>query len=403
VSNSLAIATVTAALHDLLDVAAKKTLGAGAKVQTGWPDAASWTTTSGVNLFLYEVTPNGALRNAALPTRTADGRTIEQPQAALNLRYLLTFYGKEADLEAQRLMGAAVSLLEARPLLDRPGLAQTIGAHAYLSNSNLDEQSELVRLTPLHLTTEELSRLWTTFPQSAYAPSLVYEGAVVLIDAEEDLSAVEAVRSRGVDGTPFCQPLIQAVEALGAPGGPIVAGTTLAIRGEQLSGAQTQIRIDGADHYPASETDTLLTLPLPPGLAAGVHAIQIVQPVLLGDPPTPHSGVDSNVAAFVHRPTAQHVSTLAQAVTIHVDPMVRVGQRVTLLLNEEPGGQGRSYRFERAPEAADADQLTFDVTGTAPATYAMRVQVDGAQSSVTETAPAQPGQPPQLDPNVTIW
>jgi hypothetical protein len=109
------------------------------------------------------------------------------------------------------------------------------------------------------------------------------------------------------------------------------------------------------------------------------------------------------VAAFVLRPTAQHVSTVGRAVTVHVDPVVRAGQRVTLLLNEEPGGQGRSYRLERPPEAQDSDEFTFDATGAAPATYAMRVQVDGAQSPVTETAPAAPGQPPQLDPHVAIW
>lgn len=401
-SNSLAIATVTAALYDLLDRAAKSAVG-GAGVKTGWPNPASWATDAGVNLFLYEVTPNAAWRNGSLPTRTDNGRTIEQPQAALNLRYLLSFYGQETELEAQQVMGAAVSALEARPLLDRPGLTQTIAAYSYLATSDLDRQADLVRFTPLHLTTEELSRLWTTFPQSAWAPSLVYEGSVVLIDAEESLTTIQPVRSRGVRGEPFRQPQVDAVEPLEDPLGPIVSGTTLAVRGSQLSGDETRIRIDGTTYPAASETESLLTLPLPPVLAAGVHGLQVVRLVALGDPPTPHLATQSNLAAFVLRPTARHVSTVGQDVTIAVDPPVRAGQTLTLLLNEEPGGQSRSYRFERPPETVDEDEFTFDVTGAAPATYALRVEVAGAQSPLRELPPAQPGQPPQLDPSVTLW
>ena len=72
-----------------------------------------------VNLYLYQVTQNSAWRNADLPTRTGDGELRQRPQAALDLHYLLTFYGNETELEPQRLLGSAVRTLHAQPILAR--------------------------------------------------------------------------------------------------------------------------------------------------------------------------------------------------------------------------------------------------------------------------------------------
>src|SRR5262245_5237435 len=186
-SNYLAIATVTGTLHNVLTNAS----GAvpGAKISTKRPDGASAEAQDpGINIFLYQVTPNAAYRNADLPTRTANGQLVQRPQTALNLHYLLSFYGDETRLEPQRLLGAVARQLHARPLLTKEDIIQTLANPPYdtlLAKSNLADQVDLVRFTPLGLSLEELSKVWSIFFQSPYVLSVVYQGSVVLIETDD--------------------------------------------------------------------------------------------------------------------------------------------------------------------------------------------------------------------------
>jgi hypothetical protein len=120
-SNYLAIATVTAALSDLMqDVVVNAIPGiSGDAVTTQRPAAIAGggTNTARINIYLYQITPTPYLGNYDLPTRRADGTLSERPQVALNLHYLLSFYGNETDLEPERLLGKAVSVLHTQPQL----------------------------------------------------------------------------------------------------------------------------------------------------------------------------------------------------------------------------------------------------------------------------------------------
>ncbi len=66
------------------------------------PDDQAHLPAVGVNIFLYQVSPNVAWRNADLPTPRADNSLLHRPQAALDLNYLLTFYGEDTTLDQQR-------------------------------------------------------------------------------------------------------------------------------------------------------------------------------------------------------------------------------------------------------------------------------------------------------------
>jgi hypothetical protein len=408
VSNALAIATVTATLTDLL-LAPAQTINGSAKVNTGWPDPGVWTGSVGVNLFLYEIAPNAALANDDLPTRRPSGEAVCRPQAALELGYLLSFYGDEGQLEAQRILGKVVSFLHAYPVLDRAAItaaitARSTGIDNYLAGSNLDQQIESVRFVPRHVSIEELSRLWATFPQSAYAVSLAYHGSVVLIEEDLAVEPVLPVQDRGVRGMPFRQPVVDRVVAASGHDDPILPTSMLLVIGERLAGIDTRIRIDDVELVPASEAETQLSLPVPAALSAGLHRLQVVQRVPLGKPEVPHTGVESNVAPFVLRPLAEHFATTgigaARVVTVDVTPAVAVGQRASLLLNEQPGGGAAAYRFDRPPESAPVSQLSFTVGDVTKGDYVVSVQVDGAQSPITwqETPP-----PPMFTPELKIW
>jgi hypothetical protein len=193
-SNYLAIATVTAALSRALQAA----LGAdvpGALVTTVRPDGpSSGVPETGANLFLYQVTPNSSWRNNDLPTRRPDGTLVQRPQVAIDLHYLLSFYGVEADLEPQRLLGSTIRTLHAKPVLTRQEIQNTVNTISFLNDSDLAEEVESVKFTPIPLNLEELSKLWSVFFQTPYVLSVAYEASVVLISTEQRPVMAQPVR-----------------------------------------------------------------------------------------------------------------------------------------------------------------------------------------------------------------
>src|SRR5215813_15601090 len=134
-SSALAISAVTAVLESLLNsVYASAGLGS-VTVSALAPDLVQSSLGSDsnslqVNVFLHQVTFNAAWRNVDLPSLAADGRTrVYNPPLALDLHYLLTAYGSE-DWQAEALLGHAVQLLFATPVLPRHGIRSTLMAIA---------------------------------------------------------------------------------------------------------------------------------------------------------------------------------------------------------------------------------------------------------------------------------
>lgn len=123
-SNALAIATVTTALAQIVRSAAQSILP-GADVITEPPDTAA-VAQACIRLFLYQVAPNAALRNNDLPLRSAEGTLVKRPTVALDLHYVLAFYGNEHELEPQRMLGAVVRDLQAKAVLTREMIANAI-------------------------------------------------------------------------------------------------------------------------------------------------------------------------------------------------------------------------------------------------------------------------------------
>jgi hypothetical protein len=196
-SNSLAVATVTAALAAQITQSIQQVVS-GAQVVIGRPqttppqEATHW-----VQLFLYQVVPNAALRNADLVTRNSAGKLVQRPQVALDLHYLLAFYGEEKDFEPQRMLGAVTRDLHANPVLLPAILENAINSWPSLQGSNLHQQLERVKVTPLPLSLEELSKLWSVFFQTPYALSLAYNASLVLIETDDLVEPALPVLQRG--------------------------------------------------------------------------------------------------------------------------------------------------------------------------------------------------------------
>lgn len=201
-SNHLAIATVTAALMRYLQSVVGAAVG-NAVVTAVRPDGPnSGAPATGVNIFLYQATPNAAWRNQDLPTRRPDGSLAQRPQIALDLHYLLTFYGDEALLEPQRILGSTVAALHARPVLTREEIRSAVAALPFLSGSDLADEIETVKFTPQPLTLEELSKLWSVLFQTPYVLSMAYDASVVLIAADGQPSMAQPVQRPAIQAFP---------------------------------------------------------------------------------------------------------------------------------------------------------------------------------------------------------
>lgn len=396
-SNDLAVATVTAALKQMLEGPLRQTV-ASADVKLVRPDHN--VPTKGVNIFLYQVSPNAALRNADLPTRGPRGELVNRPVAAIDLHYLLTFYGDEPTLEPQRLLGATLRLLHAQPFITRQLIRDTLASADFktvLGKSNLADAIDLVKLTPLSLSLEDLSKLWSVFFQTPYALSISYLASLVMIEGDAAPQAALPVLERRFYALPYRQPTIEAVEpqmiepALGAQ---------IVLRGRNLLAPDTLARFATGDAPPdAGSTDDRLTATLPNDLRAGVNTVSVVQRVMMGA--TPHEGFESNAAAFILRPKLNPANILfkndgappdRRVVVSSVAPTVGLRQEVALLLSETnaaPGASPRGFVLKARPRAAEADPLVFGAASVPAADYLVRLRVDGAESLLSvDTNPA---------------
>ena len=138
-------------------------------------------------MFLYHAAPNPAWRNADLRNRRPKGELISQAQAGLDLHYILTFYGKEVELEPQRLLGSTVRTLVDQPILTADMIRDTINNpnFDYLQDSTLADQVERVTIVPSFLSTDDLSKIWSVFFQTPYTLSFACQGGAVLIGRGE--------------------------------------------------------------------------------------------------------------------------------------------------------------------------------------------------------------------------
>jgi len=394
-SNYLAIATVTTVLRHLLQSAMNDILPV-VETTTQRPDKEATVKGPTINIFLYQVAPNTALRNVDLPTRGSNGRLSQRPRIALDLYYLITFYGDETQLEPQRMLGGAVSALHTYPVLTPQQIQAAIrrielsDPSNYLVDSDLAAQVEHVAFTPISLTFEELSRLWSIFLQAPYALSISYRASAVSIEAElEPIRPLPAHRVRSLQSPRMRLPVIDSVRSVQGARQPITPDSSILISGENLADTTTRLRFDllEVDPVNAEIREAQIIAALPSGLYAGVHRVQVVHWEIVDG--TPRPVYESNVAPFVLQPVVVDQAWEADTLSVTLAPPVRRDQRVVLLLNEidAPATRDAYYYVLDAPphngiagEAQESAVIGFNLRGVEAGTYVFRVQVDGGES-----------------------
>lgn len=383
-SDFRAIAGVTAALQQLLDGPASAAVP-GATVRAGPPSSDPVAGAGGmVNIFLYQVTPNPSWRNAELPVRREDGTLIRRPQAALDLHYLLSFFGEETKMVPQLLLGATVSALHAQPTLGRQDIPRELAGKSFL-DSGLHEQAELLQFVPTPMTYDEISRLWSIF-QVPYSLSVAYRCQVVLIEADLDPEPALPTRSSRVTITLGWPAQIDRVvpQVL-----EVADGARLRLEGRHLAADGLGIRVDGTETRVRPVTEHVVEIEVPSSLAAGVHT---VRPVRFEAP-----RAVSNPASFVLLPKivgpievveiaaseSEGNGEASRALRVPILPKVEPEEPVALLLHELPVPEGRAPRRHslRSRERTEAtDVLEFPAPRVEPGEYLVRVEVNRVAS-----------------------
>ena len=440
-STALAIAGVTAVLRDLLNDGLVNhnisgALGSSVTVSVTAPDRVvpvSGTEASQINLFLYLVTPNQGWRNDSLPSRDSSGRLrLTNAPLALDLHYLLSVYSG-GDLHAEILLGYAMQLLHEMPVLTRDAIRTALNpspdvgtalppALRALVDSGLEDQVELIKLTPQYLNTEEMSKLWTAM-QSHFRPTAAYTASVVLIEATQPARSPLPVlsrgpidpvsgRDRGVVVNPGLVPSVPMLTAIVPPLHQPVARIldTLDLQGNNLDGATRQVRLVN-DRFeidttiaalppPATGADTLVQVTLASGLSAtlpvGVYGVSATLVVSGETDPR-----ETNRLTMVLAPQMTNLPLNVNRVggtasfTVNFRPALRAGQTAVLVL-------GQDEYLPQPPAAFPATHLDFVIPNAPVASLLARLRIDGIDSPIIDLSADPPAIPTFLNQRVVI-
>ncbi len=444
-SNSLAIAAVTATLRNMLDqvINAHPSVDPtsdpelnGTTVTTRPPDKArEGITANQLNIFLYQTVINPAWRNMDMPYQVKPGETA-QPPLALNLYYLLTAYGMDNRDQAffldHRLLGRAMSILHDHPLLGTDEIDQA------LAGSGLSHQVERVRITPQPMSLEEISKLWMIF-QTQYRLSAAYEVAVVLIESRLPTKAPLPVLRTGskdqgasVTGDPIPFPTLFSVRLenqkprprsgdVATPRDPNVPqppttrlNDLLIINGHRLDGIGdqkdntpsvlfTNLRLgftrEIAPEPGGTATELRVRIPdndwsnlsNPENMPAGFYSLAVLfrkaDGTRMGMTNELSFSLAPQIKTDIPPPDSPFTVTrdpVSDQVTIKLNcrPVVQPQQRVSLLL--------ASREIPAQPHTVPADALTFDAGKFPSGDYFVRLRIDGVDSILVDPAASPP-------------
>jgi hypothetical protein len=413
-STALAIAGVTAVLRDRLNDAVVNhnvtgVIGSTVTVSVLPPDRvvpADGTESSQLNLFLYNVTPNLGWRNEGLPAHDSSGRSrLSNPPLALDLHYLISAYSG-GDLHAEILLGYAAQLMHEYPVITRAMIRTALNpspdvgtdlppALRALADCGLADQVESLRITPQHLNTEELSKLWTA-TQASYRPTAAYQVSVVLIEATNPTRQGLPVLTRGVAVNPDLIPPLPTIDTV-VPDGkqPVVRlGETTTVSGHRLQGTGRQVHlrndrfdIDELVAASGANEDEHMKFVIPASRAAD-FAVGVYDVTARVTPPGESAPRETNRLGCVIAPNITNLpQTVARVggdahITINFTPELRPGQTVSLLLGQQ----------EIAPEsfAAPTGTLNFIARNAEAGAPLARLRIDGIDSPVVDRSASPP-------------
>jgi hypothetical protein len=277
-----ALSAVSVTLRDLLGDRMVRAAEGTVSFSFGSPAPAADGGSAVVNLYLFRVHENPAFRNQGDPRRPEGAR--DDAPLALTLSYLVTTYGSPAvikgpddpsdttllgaslaDLDSQVLLGDVMRVLHDFPTVTRtmPVLG-TFDPHGdgLLMHPDLRDDYEPVRVTPVELSLDDLSKLWTAFGGD-FQRSAGYEVSVVRIEGPPRPAVTpQPVLTRGITVNPS---LLAPPAVTGIAPAAVASGETVTIAGVGL-GSQVDLRF--SDPY-LTDAPRDLTVPAVPTTGGG--------------------------------------------------------------------------------------------------------------------------------------
>ncbi|WP_299621922.1 DUF4255 domain-containing protein [Pelagibius sp.] len=365
-----------------------------------------------LNLFLHQVTPNAIQRNRDQAARSSLGQLAKRPTLALDLHYLMTAYGAQAYF-AEVLLGHSTMLLHEEPLLTRQQIREALNPPppapplpAPITTSGIDEQVEMIRISPESITSEEMSRMWSAL-DAQYRPSVAYKVSVALLESTLSPGPALPARRRIIKTIPTVGARITDLRNA-ADGDPtITMASSIVIEGEGFAVSGLSLLFGGQAHTPQPDQirASQITLPLSDLATAplpGLVPLQIAIDSDLGDPPVAHRALVSNTVALPLSATFTFTTTpvserVVDGVTLRtgdaaltITPAVGRRQALQLSFNEiaAPAGRApRHYAFDAprdngitVPNVDTTTTVTFRYRDVAAGDYLLRLRVDGVDS-----------------------
>jgi hypothetical protein len=287
-----------------------------------------------------------------------------------------------------------------------------------MSAIDLADQVELIKIAPVYLTSEDLSKLWTAM-QARYRPSMAYLVSVVLIQGTGGTKAPLPVLKRGPDdrgpvatAAPF--PTLAAVRTA-------MSDSLPAMRlGDDLVIAGTNLETQGGTMAIFENAKIGLVQTLTPGAAAIPGALAVHVPSSADKASAINEWAVGMYAVSLRVSVPNLPAWVTNGVPIALAPIIAIGpppappnfhagDTVTLtctprLLAEQGanarvifGSQTITPKTVDTPSAVPADLLkpttvTFVVPTAVPGGYIVRLRVDGIDSLPITVS----GSPPKL-------
>jgi hypothetical protein len=339
-----------------------------------------------------------------MPGQAKSGET-GIPPLSLVLHYLITAYGRDNnDVFGHRLMGRSMSLLHDHPLLGRDEI-QTA-----LTDTDLQNQIERIRIILDDMTLDDMSKLWTSF-QSQYRLSASYQVSVVLIESARSARTPLPVLTRGEDDSgvksqPDLIPPFPALSSITPPNKQPAAqlgDIDITLEGYHLDGDNVDIRfrhrrLPDPIVVPAESGGTTerITVQIPDVPADWMPGVYIVEVFIskAGEQDRSTNELPLLLAPKVTDITPNPVTLDASGeaiLTITCKPEVRPEQRAALLLGD--------LEFLAEPHTTQTDTLTFQLRGVSAGKQFARLRIDGVDSLLVVDRSATP---PVFDSNMEV-
>lgn len=353
-----------------------------------------------LNLYLYQVFENGYLKNQEIPGQ-GHPSAYGHPPLSLDLYYLLTAHASietlpESDLDAQEILGDAMRVLHDYSMVTdqlpiRRATVGTVGEP--ILDLHLRDEFEQIKITLQPMSLEDLSKIWTAMPEANFRRSVAYQVSVVQIESRRPRRYPQPVRELPSAGPrvhvmPFRSPQIREIRVIRQddpdrkerPFPYARIDDILVIRGRNLAGEATRVilgTVDATAEITVLRDDRIeVTIPNDEGLQPGSQTVKVVLDVMMGEPPQPHLGFQSNLAVFVLVPHIKglDITTTPGTLIVEGTRLFKEGLDCLTLVGDEviPSDD---YT------AKTSTGIAFSIpTSLGSGDHAIRVRVNGAES-----------------------